>query len=298
MTHEHSTDRPPVTVIGLGLMGTALARAFLDAGHHTTVWNRSTARADPLVAAGATRAETVRDAVEASPLVIACVLDDAALHTVLDPVAGALSGRTLVNLTSGTPEQARATAAWAADHGIDHLDGKILAIPSTIGSPEAFLLYCGPEETFGAHEPTLSALGSATHLGTDPGLASLYDLGLLGVFYGTLTGFLHSLAVLGAEGIGARAFLPYATNILGVLPVVFADLADQVETGEYGGREAQIDMQAAFVDHMIEVSETRGVDPAFPAYVKGLMDRAIAAGHGRDDVGRLLDGLSTPVARG
>jgi 3-hydroxyisobutyrate dehydrogenase-like beta-hydroxyacid dehydrogenase len=58
----------------------------------------------------------------ASPLAIACVLDDAARHSVLDPVAGGLSGRALVNLTSGMPEQARSTAAWAADHGIDYLD--------------------------------------------------------------------------------------------------------------------------------------------------------------------------------
>ncbi|HTE62672.1 MAG TPA: hypothetical protein VK631_20110, partial [Solirubrobacteraceae bacterium] len=74
-----------------------------------------------------------------------------------------------------------------------------------------------------------------------------------------------------------------------------ADIADQVQTGEYGAREAHLEMQVVFLDHMIEVSETRGVDPAFPTYVKGLMERAIAAGHGRDDLGRMLDGLSTPA---
>lgn len=291
-------DRPQVTVIGLGLMGAALARALLDAGHRTTVWNRSTAKAEALVAAGATRAETVRDAVTASPLVIACVLDDAAVHSVLDPVATDLSGRALVNLTSGTPEQARATGAWAAAHGIDHLEGRILAFPSTIGGPEAFLLYSGARDTFATHEPTLTALGSATNLGTDPGLAALYDLGLLGVMYGAITGYLHSLAVLKAEGVGAKAFLPYASELIGVLPAAVADIADQVQTGEYGAREAHLDMQAVFVDHMIEVSEARGVDPAFPAYVKELMERAIAAGHGRDDFGRMLDALSLPAEAG
>ena len=213
----------------------------------------------------------------------------------LDPVASELSGRVLVNLTSGTPEHARATAAWAAEHGIEHLDGKILAFPSTIGRPEAFLLYSGAQDTFTTYEPTLAALGSATHLGTDPGLASLYDLGLLGVMYGSITGFLHSLAVLKAESIGAEAFLPYATEVIGALPAAIADIADQVQTGEYGAREAHLEMQVVFLDHMIEVSETRGVDPAFPTYVKGLMERAIAAGHGRDDLGRMLGGLSTPA---
>jgi 3-hydroxyisobutyrate dehydrogenase-like beta-hydroxyacid dehydrogenase len=243
-----------------------------------------------LVAAGATRAETPADAVAASALVIACVLDDAALRGVLDPVAGELSGRALVNLTSGTPEQARATAAWAVEHGIDHLDGKILAFPSTIGGPDAFLLYSGAQDVFTAHEPTLAVLGSPTYLGADPGLASLYDIGVVGLMYGVITSFVHALALLRADGIDPEAFLPFATEAMAIMPI--ADIAHQVKTGNYGGREAHLDMQVAYMDHIIGASEARGVDPTFPAYVKELMQRAIAAGHGSDDFGRLLDGFS------
>ncbi len=101
-----------------------------------------------------------------------------------------------MNLTSGTPEHARATAAWAAEHGIDYLDGKILAFPSTIGGPEAFLLYSGAQDAFTAHEPTLAALGGPAYLGADPGLASLYDLGVVGLMYGVIASFVHALALL------------------------------------------------------------------------------------------------------
>ncbi len=292
MTADNSTDRLPVTVIGLGLMGAALARALNEAGHETTVWNRSGAKADPLVAAGATRAETIADAVAASPLVITCVLDHAALRSLLDPVAGELSGRVLVNLTSGTPEHARAIAAWATEHDIEYLDGKILAFPSTIGGPEAFLLYSGAQETFTTHEPTLSTLGSANHLGTDPGLASLYDLGVVGLMYGVITSFVHALALLGADGVDPEAFLPYATELLPNMPI--ADIARQVQTGNYDGREANLNMQVVYMHHIINTSHSRGVDPTFPSYVKNLMERAIAAGHGNDDFGRLIEGFALP----
>jgi 3-hydroxyisobutyrate dehydrogenase-like beta-hydroxyacid dehydrogenase len=295
MTNETSTQRAPVTVLGLGLMGSALARTFLRAGHPTTVWNRTRAKADPLVAAGAASADTVDDAVAASPLVVACVLDYAVLHAVLDPVAGELSGRTLVNLTSGTPEDARASAAWADRHGIDYVDGKILAFPSTIGGPEAFLFFSGAPDTFAAQEPVLAVLGAANHLGADPGLASLYDLGIVGLMYGVLTGFAHALALLRADGIDPEAFLPYATEAMGIMPL--ADVAQQVRSGDYGGSEAQLDMQVAYTDHIIEVSRTRGVDPAFPVYVRELMQRAIAAGHGGDDFGRLVEELAVPEVR-
>ena len=67
------TSQQPVTVLGLGLMGRALAEAFLRAGHPTTVWNRTPGQADQLVARGAVRAGTPREAVEASRLVVVCV---------------------------------------------------------------------------------------------------------------------------------------------------------------------------------------------------------------------------------
>jgi 3-hydroxyisobutyrate dehydrogenase-like beta-hydroxyacid dehydrogenase len=107
-----------VTVLGLGAMGSALARAFLDHGHSTVVWNRSPEKADDLVSRGAVRATTAGEAVTASPLTIACVVDDAALNDVLELADLALCGRVLVNLTNGTPKQARRAAARAAKLGV------------------------------------------------------------------------------------------------------------------------------------------------------------------------------------
>jgi len=100
-----------VTVIGLGSMGSALAGAVLEAGYPTTVWNRTAGKAEPLVRRGAARAATVAEAVSASPTVIACVLDYRALREILSTAGDALAGRTVVNLTNGTPTEARETAA-------------------------------------------------------------------------------------------------------------------------------------------------------------------------------------------
>src|SRR4051812_20584378 len=101
----------PVTVLGLGPMGRALASAF--AAHHpTTVWNRTPGKGDNL---DVTVAETAAGAIAASPLVVVCVLDYRAVRSILD--ADALKGRTLVNLTGGSPQQAREMAGWAAGHG-------------------------------------------------------------------------------------------------------------------------------------------------------------------------------------
>ncbi|WP_169803790.1 NAD(P)-binding domain-containing protein, partial [Actinomadura rubrobrunea] len=142
--HATSEQRAPVTVIGLGSMGTALARAFLRAGHPTTVWNRTPEKADGLVAEGAVRAATVAEAASAAELIVICVLDHRAVRAILDAAGDALAGRVVVNLTSSTPEEARQAAARAAERGVRYLDGAIMAVPTMIGSERALIFYGGP----------------------------------------------------------------------------------------------------------------------------------------------------------
>ena len=126
-----------ITVIGLGAMGMALAEAFLDKGHAVTVWNRSPAKAEALAAKGAVVAKSVEDAVRSSKLIVVCLLVYDTVHEVLGSGAAALSGRTVVNLTNGTPEQARAMSGWAVSHGASYIDGGIMAVPPMIGGPHA-----------------------------------------------------------------------------------------------------------------------------------------------------------------
>lgn len=76
-----------VSVLGLGMLGASLARAFLDHGHATTVWNRSSVKADELVGRGAVRAATAEEAVAASQVVVVCVSDYAAARSILDTSA-------------------------------------------------------------------------------------------------------------------------------------------------------------------------------------------------------------------
>ncbi|MGY6650672.1 NAD(P)-binding domain-containing protein [Amycolatopsis sp. TRM77291] len=253
----------PVTVVGLGAMGKALAAALLKAGHRTTVWNRSAAKADTLVADGAVRAGSITEAITAGPVVIVCLLDNEVTHDVLAPAAGALSGRLLVNLGNGTPEQARETAVWAAGHGADYLDGGIMAVPPMIGRPEALVLYSGSKSAFDQHEGLLGRLGGSRYLGTDAGLAALYDLALLSAMYGQAAGARHALALVGTEQADLPEFtssllIPWLTTAMTVgLPA----LAEQ--TGAVREAEDPVSpesMQAVAIANIAEASAGQGVD--------------------------------------
>ncbi len=284
-------DQSSVTVIGLGSMGSALASVLLERGHATTVWNRSAQKADALAERGARPVATPAEAVAASPLIIACVLDYDALHTVLDPVAWSLQGKVLVNLTSGSPEQADEAASWARARGADYLDGAIMTTPPGVGSPEMMFLYSGSRDAFDAHRTTLESLGDPLFLGTEPGLASLYDAALLGLMWSTMTGWLHGTALVGAEKTPATAFTPVALRWLTAVAGFLTTYAPQVDAGHYPGDDATLDVQIAAIDHLLHAASSRGVDNALPELLKSTMERAKAAGHGSASYAAVIEVL-------
>ncbi|PNE39236.1 MULTISPECIES: NAD(P)-dependent oxidoreductase [Streptomyces] len=277
-----NTARPaPVSVLGLGAMGGQLARALLAAGHPTTVWNRTPAKADALVAQGARRARTVADAVAASPLAIVCVLNGEVVHRILEPVGAALSGKALVNLTSDTPERNRRAAAWAAEHGIAYLGGAMLMPPTLVGRPEATILYSGSRRAHAEHEATLKALaGRAPYLGPDAGTATAYDVALLSLYYAGLAGMVNAFALAGGEGIPAQDLAPHLDVILGQFPSVAVSMARDIDAGRYSGEADVLAIHTAGLAHIIETSRSHGINTDVLRAVKGLVDRAIAAGYG------------------
>ncbi|MFE0425679.1 NAD(P)-dependent oxidoreductase, partial [Streptomyces sp. NPDC058953] len=191
----------PVTVIGLGAMGTALAEAFIDSGHPTTVWNRSHRKAEQVVAKGAEFRADIQEAVAASPLVVTCVTTYDITRRILAPAADHLAGRVLVTLNSGTPSGAREMAAWAAGHETRFLDGAVMSVPSAVGTPDTLVFYSGDTATFRTHEAALGALGGGTvHLAAEPDVAALYDSALGGILLPALLGFLQGAAMVTGRG--------------------------------------------------------------------------------------------------
>lgn len=283
----------PVTVLGLGLMGSALAGAFLRAGHPTTVWNRTTSRADALVARGATLAGSPKDAIAAAGLVVVCVSDYDAVAEVLD---GPLDGRVVVNLTSGTPSRARALAEDVTRRGGGYLDGGIMAVPDAVGTPAATIVHSGPRAFYDAHESTLDALGTGHHLGDDPGLATLHEMAVLVLMWGILDGFLNGAAILGAAGVSATDYLPMALTGIDTVASWLPRYARQADDGTYPADDGTIDTHLTAMAQVIEESESLGVNTELPRLVMALAQRAAATGHGASGYVALIERFRTAAA--
>lgn len=292
-----AVTRTPVTVLGLGAMGTALATTLLAAGHPTTVWNRTPEKADGLIAAGATRASSPTDAIAASPVVIACLLDRRSVQDVLEQTTPVLADRALVNLTTTTPDEARELAAWAGAHGADYLDGGIMAGPEMIGQPEAAVLYSGARQVFDQHEALLRTLADSEYLSSDAGVASLHDFALLAGMYLMFAGFFHGSAMVAAAGVSATEFaaraVPWLTAMASVLPYS----ADIIDEGTYRTELQTLDFNGPVVDAIIRTSEELGISTEVLAPVRVLIDRQVADGHGPRALERIVEEIRLPGSR-
>ncbi|MFG2342038.1 NAD(P)-dependent oxidoreductase [Streptomyces yangpuensis] len=290
-------ETTPVTVIGLGSMGQAIAGAFLAGGHPTTVWNRTTSKADALVSKGAALALTAAEAVEAGELVVVCVLDRDAAQEILHPVTDRLAGRSLLMLTSLSPAEADETSVWAAREKIAFLGGAIMATPDLIGNPEeASLLYAGSSAVFEMHKAALELLGTSTYLGDVAARASLLETGLLASMYSMFAGFFHGAALVGTQGVTAEEFTALAVPWLKAMTAFLPGQAEFIDKGDYTTAVQSLAFNKGGLDHIIRISEHQGIDADIMKPIAELIDRQVEAGHGSDSLARLIEGMKTSKA--
>ena len=281
-----------VSVIGLGAMGSALARALQRNGHSVTVWNRTSAKAEPLVRDGAILAPDPASAVAASHIVLVCVDDYKVTRAILsaEDVVPHLSGRVLVQLSSGTPQEAREMERRVRDSEALYLDGAIWAYPEQMGAPEASLLVAGAEATFWRCEPLLRSLaGDLTYLGEQVGVCSALDCAVGGAFLdGALLGALHGAHICEAEGLRVDEY----TSILAeVLPTIGADikrLGERIQEDRYDGSQSTLRTYAIAAEQLVQQARESGMDPSFPTYASGALQRGMDAGLGGEDLAALI----------
>lgn len=289
----------PVTLIGLGPMGQAMATALLDKGHQVTLWNRTASRADDLVRRGAKLAASPEEAVAANELVILSLTDYDAMYSVMEPATDALAGRVIVNLSSDTPKKAREAASWAAGHGATHLTGGVLVPPSGIGKPGSSTFYSGPRAAYDKHRATLEVLtGETDYRGEDPGLAALmYQLNMV-IFWTSISSYWYAVALAKANGLTAADILPYASRNMTEMPEFLSFYASRIDAGNHGGDVDRLAMGLASMEHVVATHTDAGVDAALPSAVVDLFRRGMEAGHGADSFSSVVEllGAKAPTS--
>ena len=149
--------------VGLGVMGSAIVRRLLDAGHPVTVWNRTREKAEPLLEAGARWADSPREVAERSEIVFTMVTNTAAVRAVTDGDDGLLAalgpGKIYVDMSTAGPENTRELAERVAAAGAEMLDSPVSGTSITVEQGKASLMVGGADDAFERARPVLEAIG-------------------------------------------------------------------------------------------------------------------------------------------
>jgi len=212
-----------VGFIGLGNMGSPMAGSLIKAGHEVTVYNRTRAKAEPLIDQGARFAAHIADACQGEA-VITMLADDAAVEDVVCSNDGVIAslGKGAIHISSSTISVAisdrMATAHEAKAQG--YVSAPVFGRPEAAAAAKLFVVAAGPQHALDTCMPLFEAMGQRTfRFGDKPSLANLVKLSgnfLIAAVIETLS---EAMALVGKAGLDQHQYLDFLTSTLFVAPV-------------------------------------------------------------------------------
>ncbi|MEO3480804.1 NAD(P)-binding domain-containing protein [Phaeobacter sp. CAU 1743] len=271
-----------VTIFGLGLMGSALAKACQKDGVPITVWNRTIEKAEALKPVNVSIAQTISEALAASPVSIICVDDPSSVLTLFgnSEIWSHLEGRTIVQLSTSLPKQVRQDQTWLTERNADFLYGAIHCGPQDLGTKDGHILFSGPSSVYKPVEGLLSHQGGKIeYLGEDIAAVSVLDLAWLSTRFGEFIGMLHAANICQSEGIELQKFIEMFPDNARIQHHV-----GTIRDGTYDQRTATLSVWRASLELMKQQAIDAGMDAGFPNLVGGLFDRAVQVGYSEEHV--------------
>jgi len=291
MTMPETGKTNAVGVLGLGAMGSALARAQMKAGHKTIVWNRTSTKADVLVSEGAIAATSGSEVALASKVILVCVDKCANAEVALGEALteGGLDGRIVIQLGTTSPAEARSFANKVIAAGGSALDGAIMCYPDSVGPEnQAPLMVGGDLQGLVIARRFLKQItANLVELGENVAAPAALDLGYLTMSLALYAGAAHAARLCEVEGANLEFLAqlstngPSATNRIEIVnQAAFAlnSLHDGGSLAVWADVAKNIQKHAA--DAGINDDVTKGLTAFYT--------KAVGAGFGAEDVAALI----------
>jgi len=280
-----------VAFLGLGRMGTAMARHVIDAGHELHVWNRTPGKAGDLVAAGAVEAKTVADAVTDADAVVLMLFGPESVRDVLpDVLAGAPSGVLVVDSTTIGPDAAHEFAATCEANGARYVDAPVAGsiAPATAGT--LGVLAGAREKDWPDAEPLLKLWGDPERVrrvgpvGAGSALKLVVNQGI-----GVLAAGLGEALELGTElGLDRRLVLDVLGQ--GAYGWTLNQKRAMLDAGDFSGTQFSVDLLAKDLDLAVRASGDARL--AVTAASLEAARSTISSGHSGEDYAAIIGHLA------
>ncbi len=276
-----------IAMLGMGAMGSRMALVLLRHGWRVTVWNRTRARTEPLVAAGAETTASPREAVAGCGFAISMARDDEASRRVwLDPEDGALAamppGAIAIESATVTPGWARELAEACRARGVAFLDAPVAGSRPQADAGQLIFLVGGDADTLAKAHPLLSAMGAAVHHAGAAGAGATVKLAINALFGVQVAVVAELIGFLERSGVAVDA----GVEILAATPVCSpaAKLAAKAMTAGNFAPMFPIDLVEKDFGYAQAAAEAQNAPVPVVRAARQTFSRAKRAGHGGDNI--------------
>lgn len=278
-----------VSVVGTGLMGSAIARSLLRSDLTVTVWNRTLDKARTLETDGAVVVPSAAEAFAASPLSIVVVTGVDRARDLWRELADSKCESALITLTTCQPDEADALASYAAEAGLDPLNGAVMAYPDDVGTSSCRILYSGSSAVWERYRHILDHLSGRTqYLGRELRLCSVADNVLLYQSMSLNVATMEAVAYAETLGVPKAAALQLLSDSREATRKFLEQAAEKILRTDFSTASATIDTWEASASEIVETARSAGLAAHMIGAAHAAMLDARRAGHGDHDLAAIF----------
>ncbi len=279
-----------VAVLGIGVLGRAVAERLQTSGHTLTVYNRTRSKAQPLASLGIRIADSPADAIRAADCSLLLLADAGAIRTLVfaPECRSAWRGRTLIQMGTIGPEDSRRCHDEMAALDGDYVEAPVLGSISEAKSGTLLVMVGGTRTQLDRWHPLFRSLSAAPRLVGPIGHAATLKLALNHLIAAETTAFSLSLALLQRSEVSVESFMAvlkqsavFAPTFEKKLPRL---LARDYEHPNFSTRHLLKDLEL-----FVTAAQDQGLDAHAASGIRDVLNDAIAHGHGEVDYSALYE---------
>ena len=275
-----------IAFIGLGNMGSHMARHLLRAGHDVTVWNRTSSKADELRTHGAKVGKSIGETVRDAEAVITMLADDHAVESAVLHSGGVLDhlprGAVHISMSTISVALSQKLAEEHGKHGQQYIAAPVFGRPEAAEAGKLFVVAAGDQSAVERCKPLLETLGQRVFvMGDKPEMANVVKLSGNFLIASVIESLGEAIALTRKYGIDPHDYVEFLTNSLFAAPV-YKTYGGIIADEKY--KPAGFKLRLGLKDVRLALAAAESVDTPLP-FASLLRDHMLTAiGRGMEDM--------------
>jgi len=274
-------NKKNISVIGLGSMGFALAETLLKADFNVSVWNRTLSKAQKLKNKGANICSTPNEAFKNSQFIVASLSNYEAWNNIIDSnqIDMDLSGKTIIQLTTGSIDEVTALNDWVKKYNGDLLEGIISCFPSQIGTEESLILLAGSDNSINNCKDIISILSPQyKNLGSNLIAPTVLSRAFLSGALGGLIGMMNGAVLCQKADISLDDFKEIYMDRSSIIEQESKRIINAIATEDTKNTEASVSAWGHGQEALLAISKTLDLNLDFQLALNKLFKKTVEAG--------------------